>query len=96
MIDFSRALMALKAGERVARRGWNGKGMWLQVVDGMPVKVAPADLRRYEPGRAYEPLVPMVVHYPPHIAMKTATGELVPWLASVTDLMAVDWDVVDG
>jgi hypothetical protein len=29
LIDFGSALDALKDGERVARLGWNGKGMWL-------------------------------------------------------------------
>lgn len=34
-ISFSGALLALKDGRRVARAGWNGKGMWvaLQVPD---------------------------------------------------------------
>ena len=27
----------------------------------------------------------------PYIYMKTATGELVPWLASQTDILADDW-----
>ena len=29
--DFGAALAALKAGQRVARIGWNGKGMWLSL-----------------------------------------------------------------
>ncbi len=35
-LDFGGALKEMKAGERVARDGWNGKGMWLalQVPDG--------------------------------------------------------------
>lgn len=28
-MDFSEALRAAKAGMRVARSGWNGKGMWV-------------------------------------------------------------------
>lgn len=31
-MDFSSALVALKNGFRVARAGWNGKGMWLELV----------------------------------------------------------------
>jgi len=30
----------------------------------------------------------------PYIYMKTAQGDLVPWLASQTDLMAEDWVLV--
>jgi hypothetical protein len=28
-MDFGQALIALRGGARVARSGWNGKGMWL-------------------------------------------------------------------
>lgn len=36
MMDFSSALLLLKAGDRLTREGWNGKGQWieLQVPDG--------------------------------------------------------------
>ena len=30
----------------------------------------------------------------PYIYMKTAQGDLVPWLASQTDILAVDWEIV--
>ena len=30
-MNFGSALEALKAGMRVARSGWNGKGMWLEL-----------------------------------------------------------------
>ncbi len=28
-MDFGEALKALKAGKKISRKGWNGKGMWL-------------------------------------------------------------------
>lgn len=31
----------------------------------------------------------------PYIYMSTVTGQLVPWLASQTDVLAEDWDVVE-
>ena len=30
-MDFGAALIALRGGHRVARSGWNGKGMWLKL-----------------------------------------------------------------
>lgn len=30
-MDFSIAIEELKAGMRVARKGWNGKGMWIKI-----------------------------------------------------------------
>ena len=31
-MDFGDAIRALKAGKRVAREGWNGKGMWVCLI----------------------------------------------------------------
>lgn len=36
-ITFGAAIEAMKLGKRVARAGWNGKGMHLQIVSGMIV-----------------------------------------------------------
>lgn len=88
-MDFSRALEHLKEGGRVARSGWNGKGMWLYLVNGstFPAESARPPLDRFvEPGTT--------VKYLPHIDMKTADGSLVPWLASQTDILADDWERV--
>ena len=32
----------------------------------------------------------------PYIYMKTADNNLVPWLASQTDMLAVDWQIFEG
>ncbi len=39
-------------------------------------------------------VVPHDTQFLPYIQMKTATGHLVPWLASQTDVLAQDWDTV--
>lgn len=31
----------------------------------------------------------------PYVYMSTVTGDLVPWLCSQTDLLAVDWEAAD-
>lgn len=86
-MDFSDALAALKKGYRVARSGWNGKGMYIFVVPGSVFKVN------------REPLLSIMgegteVEYHPHIDMKTAQGYVVPWIASQADLFADDWVLV--
>ena len=68
-LTFGRALTHLKAGERIAREGWNGKDMWLQLQ--WPTQ---------------ESLMTL-----PYIYMRTQQGDLVPWLASQTDLLSEDW-----
>lgn len=85
MMDFGEALQQLKVGNKVARAGWNGKGMWLFLV--------PAN----QWGLGYD--VPFDYAEKgnkllPWIGMKTADNGFVPWLASQTDILATDWDVI--
>ena len=85
-MDFGRALHAVKNGKRATREGWNGKGMFIFLVPGSVFKVN------------REPLLSILgegteVDYHAHIDMRTATGQIVPWLASQTDLLANDWGV---
>lgn len=85
MLDFGAALAVLKNGGRVARMGWNGKGMWLAMVAGYD----------YNPRSDGAPLYALGCKKLPWIGMKTADDCFVPWLASQTDLLADDWCVVE-
>jgi uncharacterized protein DUF2829 len=83
-MDFGAALAVLKAGGRVTRAGWNGKGMFLYLVPGSVFTVNRPPLDGiYPPGTE--------ITYRPHIDMKTADGSCVPWLASQSDLLEADW-----
>ena len=85
--DFGAALRALKQGQRVARAGWNGKGMWLFIIQGSNDI---AMLHGYGFGEYMgEPTFSNAVF------MKTADNKLVPWLASQTDMLAEDWVIVE-
>jgi len=86
-LDFAGALTALKAGARVARRGWNGKDMFLYLVPGSTFHVSRKPLLGIYPrGKR--------IQYRAHIDMVCADGKIVPWLASQTDLLEEDWVVV--
>jgi hypothetical protein len=91
-MTFGLATEALKKGLKVARSGWNGKGMWLVLASnwnanlGSPIgtpNAAPFDMPSDWDGVA------------PFIAMYTADKKLVPWLASQTDMLAEDWGIID-
>ena len=87
-LNFGDALHMLKLGKKVARAGWNGKGMFLFLVPGSTFKVnRPPLLGIYPEGTE--------INYCAHIDMKTADGKVVPWLCSQTDAMAEDWQVID-
>lgn len=86
-MNFGQALEALEEGKKVARAGWNGKGMFLFYVPGSKFVVnRPPLLGIYPEGTE--------VSYHPHVDMKTAQGDIVPWLCSQTDMLAKDWELV--
>lgn len=86
-MDFSQALAALKAGSRITRTGWNGRGIFLYLVPGSTFAVSRAPLLGIYPEGTE-------VRYLPHVDMRTAGGSCVPWLASQLDLLADDWELV--
>ena len=86
-MDFSSALARLKGGDRVARSGWNGKDMFLFLVPGSHFTVNRAPLLGIYPEGTD-------IDYRPHIDMKTAQGDVVPWVASQSDLLSDDWGAV--
>lgn len=88
LLNFGDALDLLKQGAKVARLGWNGRGMFLFLVPGSTFNVSrPPLLGIYPEGTE--------IKYCPHIDMKTADGKVVPWLASQTDMLAEDWVIVE-
>lgn len=87
-MSFGMAVEAMKSGNKVARSGWNGKGMFVFLVPGSTFKVNRAPLLGIYPEGTE-------INYHAHIDMKTATGEIVPWLASQTDVLAIDWVIVE-
>lgn len=87
-LTFGQALVLLKDGAKVAREGWNGKGMFVFLVPGSTFKVNRAPLLGiYPEGKE--------ITYHAHIDMKTADNQIIPWLASQADMLAEDWMIVD-
>jgi hypothetical protein len=88
-MDFGSAIKGLKAGHKLTRSGWNGKGMYLYLVG--PGRYPPStDAGREIAKEQQDGLVP----YRPYIAMVTVDGDVVPWLASQSDVLAEDWELV--
>lgn len=83
-LTFSDTLLLLKRGYKMARNGWNGKGLFVFLVPGSTFKVNRAPLLGiYEEGTE--------INYHAHIDIKSANGEIVPWHPSQTDILANDW-----
>lgn len=80
-MNFSDALNLIKNGVRVTRAGWNGKNMWIFLVDGAEYSIHCWSAPEGE-------------NNTPFIAIKTIDA-VVPWVASQTDLLAEDWAKVE-
>lgn len=85
-MTFGQAIESLKNGKSVARKGWNGKGMFLYLIKGGEI----ASALKYGFGEyENEPTIT------DSIAMKTAQNTIVVgWLASQTDMLAEDWEII--
>jgi hypothetical protein len=91
-MPFGHAIEALKQGLRVARKGWNGKGMYLWLLPAAKVK---AEWCREPHLKAMAEANGGEIDCLPSIRMMTADRKvLTGWLASQTDILAEDWVVV--
>jgi len=78
-MTFGLAIEAMKRGHRVARKGWNGKGLFIFLVENWTYTDGKQDNLRNLPT----------------LVMKTVDDCAVPWLASQTDMLADDWVVIE-
>ena len=82
-MTFGFAIEAMKKGKKVARKGWNGTGMYLF----KSPKVG-CQMHKQYTGKDINDLQEFIV-------MKAADDTLVPWLASQTDVLAEDWMIIE-
>lgn len=93
-MNFGQAIEALKMGKKVARKGWNGKGMFLWLKPAATIKAEWCKdpmLRAITEKNGGEILALGT------ICMFTAQKEILSgWLASQTDMLSEDWEEVTG
>lgn len=100
---FGQALESLKRGHLVARKGWNGKGMFIfmRPEDNLPtnmivnqVKSLPESFKRWVANN-YGDSETDRIKFTAYLCMKAADDTVVNgWLASQTDMLANDWAIV--
>lgn len=89
-MDFGAALTALRAGSKLARSGWNGARMFIVLQAGYPDGIA----INANTARATGIAEGTVCRFRPYLMMFTAQQDFVPWVASQTDVLADDWEIV--
>ena len=92
-LTFGDAIAALKNGKLVARKGWDGKGMYLWLLPAATVKAEwcrEPHLKEVAEANGGE------IEALGSIRMMTADKKvLTGWLASQSDMLAEDWEILD-
>ncbi|MDT8902191.1 DUF2829 domain-containing protein [Anaeroselena agilis] len=87
---FAVALTAIKDGRKVARIGWNGKGMYAFLQkgypDGIPLNKNTSEATGIPEGT--------VCRFRPYLMLFTAQGDFAHWVPSGSDILADDWFIV--
>lgn len=92
--DFGWALVALRMGHKVGRRGWSDLGMdiWVVMQKGYPAGIGinrnTADATGIAEGT--------VCVFRPYLLLKAHDGSFVPWTPSSVDVLSEDWVIVEG
>lgn len=89
-MDIGEALRAAKASARIARPGWNGRGMWVVYQRGYPDGIA------INANTAEATGIPegTVCVFRPYLMLRAVDGSFVPWVISQSDALAEDWETV--
>lgn len=89
-LDFSDALRQVKQGKRIARSGWNGKGMFVvyqkAYPQGIPCNKQTAEAWGLNEGDLFK--------CEPYLQIRMANGSHSMWVPSINDVLAEDWYVV--
>ena len=81
-MNFGKALELLKQGKRVGRKGWNGKGQYIEIASKISYTNASNELVNAEHAAIGNNA----------IAFVGTSGVQLGWLASQADMLAEDWE----
>ena len=83
-MDFGKAIEALKRGETVARSGWNGKGQYIELATNIAYVNPAGNITNVEHDAIGSKA----------IAFVGTSGVQIGWLATQSDMLAEDWEIV--
>lgn len=90
-LTFSEALEAVKAGKRITREGWNGKGLFVVYQkgypDGIPCNKQTAEAWGMKEGELFK--------CDPYLQINTTDGSHAMWVPSIRDCLAEDWMILE-
>ncbi len=83
---YGRAIELMRTGHKVAREGWNGKGMFAFYEPAVTVESKPHEMDDFGPYK----------YYRARLMLKTAQDDIATWSASGSDQLATDWFIYQG
>lgn len=89
-MKFGYALDKMEDGFKATRKGWNGSGMYVVLMDGYPNGV-PANT---ETAKKHGIAEMSIIKIRPYFQLFTALGDIAMWVPSVGDVLAEDWEVL--
>ena len=89
--SFSTALDWLKIGEKISRKGWNGKNMFVVYQkgypDGIPCNKNTAEAWGMKEGELFK--------CEPYLQIKMVNGSHAMWVPSINDVLSNDWEIYE-
>jgi len=87
-MDFSRALEIMKDGQKLTRKSWKSKDIWVTVISNWSIPTVHS-MELFPNGDK-------AIEFSVFLAIKTANGRLSPWTPFQTDLLSEDWMLVEN
>ena len=84
-MDFGKAIQEMKEGKRLQRKGWNGKNQYIELAQRISYVNADGEIINAEHDAIGNKA----------IAFVGTSGVQLGWLASQSDMLAEDWQVVE-
>lgn len=85
VFDFGKAIQLLKEGEKLQRKGWNGKNQYIELATKISYENTDEEIINAEHDSIGNNA----------IAFVGTSGVQIGWLASQADMLAEDWKIVE-
>lgn len=84
-MNFGEAILAVKAGKKIQREGWNGKNQYVELATCISYKNVLGEVINAEHNAIGNKA----------LAFVGTSGVQLGWLASQSDMLANDWNIVE-
>ena len=84
-MNFGKAIVLLKEGKKLRRKGWNGKNQYIELATNISYKNADGEIININHKTMGNKA----------IAFIGTSGVQIGWLASQSDMLSDDWELID-